>query len=147
KKVERFSFGWHFNAQIDIRDDAVRELLGWSELRDFRCAQCRIANLNLSPFTKLRSLDLSFNSFTDKGMEGLAGLHELRRLILRDTMVTDEGLRHLSELTNLEELALSGTRVTEKGIESLRKLKGMRKLNLLGAQAADASMEILSGME
>ena len=116
-------------------------------MKDFRCAQCRLTNINLSPFTKLRSLDLSYSPFTDTGLEGLAGLKELRRLILRDTMVTDEGLKHLGGLTNLEELDLSGTRITDKGIESLRKMTAMRKLNLLGAQATDASMDVLAGMK
>ena len=145
--LEKLYFGWHFNAQINIRDTGLRYLARLTELKDFRCSQCRITNLSLASLTKLRSLDLSYSPFTDKGLEGLAGLKDLRRLILRDTMVTDEGLKHLSGLTNLEELDLSGTRVTEKGIESLRNLKAMRKLNLLGAQATDASMEILAGME
>ena len=145
--LEKLYFGWHFNAQINIRDNGLRYLPALTEMKDFRCSQCRITNLSLASLTKLRSLDLSYNPFTDKGLEGLAGLKDLRRLMLRDTMVTDEGLKQLSGLTNLEELDLSGTRVTEKGIESLRNLKAMRKLNLLGAQATDASMEILAGME
>ena len=53
----------------------------WTELKDFHCAQCQITNLNLARFAKLRSLDLSFNPFSDKGMEGLAGMSGLRRLI------------------------------------------------------------------
>src|ERR1700720_3143921 len=144
KNLEKLYIGWHFNAQINIRDTGVRYLLGLTELKDFRCAQCRISNLSLAPLTKLRSLDLNYSPFTDTGPAGLAGLKELRRLMLRDSMVTDEGLKHLSGLTKLEELDLSGTRVTEKAIESLRNLKAMRKLNLLGAQATDASMDGLA---
>ena len=147
KNIERLAVGWHFNAQISIGDENVAHLLGWRELKDFRCTQCRITNLNLSPLTNLRSLDLSFNPFTDKGMEGLAGMTGLRRLILRDTMVTDEGLKYIAGLTNLEELDLFGARVTDKGIEYLRKLKSLRKLNLLGAQVTDDSMPVFASME
>ena len=146
-QLEKLYIGWHFNAQINIRDTGIRHLAALTEMKDFRCSQCRITNLSLASWTKLRSLDLSYSPLTDKGLEGLAGLKELRRLMLRDTMVTDEGLKHLSGLVNLQELDLSGTRITEKGIESLRNLKAIRKLNLLGAQATDASMEILAGME
>ena len=62
---------------MDIRDNEIRDLLGWTELKDFRCTQCRLTNIDLSPFTKLRSLDLSFNPFTDKAMEGLAGMKKV----------------------------------------------------------------------
>ncbi|MGH9660437.1 MAG: leucine-rich repeat domain-containing protein, partial [Bryobacteraceae bacterium] len=147
KNIEKLQIGWHYAAQINIRDTGMRHLAGLTELKDFRCAQCRITNFSMEPFKKLRSLDLSFSPFTDAGLEGLAGLKDLRRLILRDTMVTDEGLRHLSGLVLLEELDLSGTRVTHKGIEALRNLTAMRKLNLLGAQATDASMDVLFGMK
>ena len=86
-------------------------------MKDLRCAQCRLTNINLSPLTKLRSLDVSYSAFSDTALAGLAGMKELRRLNLRDTMVTDEGLKHLAGLTRLEELDLSGTRITDRGIE------------------------------
>ena len=63
----------------------MKHLLGLTELKDFRCAQCRITNFSMAPFTKLRSLDLSYSPLTDAALEGLAGLKELRRLMLRDT--------------------------------------------------------------
>src|SRR3954451_7125227 len=145
--LERLDFGWHFGAQINVRDTGFKHLLGLKELKDVRCAQCRLANINLSALTKLRSLDLSYAPLTDTALEGLVGMKELRRLLLRDTLVTDEGLKFLAGLTQLEELDLSGTRTTERGIEALRKLTAMRKLNLLGARATDASMDVLAGMK
>ena len=144
--VERLAFGWHFNERIEFRDSEISQLMGWTKLRELRCTQCSLANADLSPFTQLQDLDLTFNPFTDKGMESLASLKNLRRLLLRDTLITDEGLKYLAGLTNLEELDLSGTRITDKGIESLRGLKNMRRLNLLGAQASDAAMDVIAGM-
>ena len=99
--LEKLYIGWHFNAQINIRDNGIRHLAPLTGMKDFRCSQCRITNLSLASWTKLRSLDLSYSPLTDKGLEGLAGLKDLRRLMLRDTMVTDEGLKHLSGLVNL----------------------------------------------
>ena len=145
--VEKLAFGWHYNAQMEIGDKDIGELFTWTDLKDLRCSQCRLSSLNLSPFTKLRNLDLSYNPFTDKGMEGIGKLKDLRRLMLKDTLVTDEGLKYLSNLTNLEELDLSGARVTDKGIEYLRNLKSMRRLNLLGAQATDSAMDVIAGMK
>ena len=95
KNLEKLYFGWHFGAQINVRDTGIKNLLELTELTDFRCSQCRITNISLAPLTKLRSLDLSYTPFTDTGMQGLAGMKDLRRLLLRDTMVTDEGLKHL----------------------------------------------------
>ncbi|HWE00427.1 MAG TPA: hypothetical protein VG345_15355, partial [Bryobacteraceae bacterium] len=144
--VQRLAFGWTYDATIDFGDNDLKELSAWTGLKELRCTQCRLANVSLAPFTQLEDLDLSFNPFTDKGMEGLAELKNLRRLLLRDTLVTDEGLKSLGNLTRLEELDLSGARVTDKGVEYLRNLKSMRRLNLLGAQVSDASIDVLAGM-
>src|SRR3954468_728720 len=108
RNLEKLYFGWHFGAQINVRDTGIKHLLELTQLTDLRCAQCRITNISLAPLTKLRSLDLSYTPFSDTALEGLAGLKDLRRLLLRDTMVTDEGLKHLAGLTQLEELDLSG---------------------------------------
>ncbi len=140
--VERFAFGWHFNSSIEVKDADIGKLAAWSNLKQLRCSQCSLAKIDLSTFSKLRDLDLSYNPFTDEGMAGLAGLKDLRRLMLRDSLISDEGLKYLKDLNNLEELDLSGTRITDKGIEYLRGLKSLRRLNLLGAQATDASMEV-----
>src|SRR5262249_37714930 len=96
KNLEKLYLGWHFNAQINVRDTGFKQLLALTELKDIRCAQCRITNINLSPLTELRSLDLSYTPFSDAALEGLAGMKGLRRLLLRDTMVTDDGLKHLA---------------------------------------------------
>src|SRR6185437_733495 len=144
--VQRVAFGWTYNARFEVNDKDIAQLFPMKDLRELRCMQCSLSKLNLSPFTKLRDLDLSFNPFTDEGMAGLANLKDLRRLMLRDSLVTDEGLKYLKDLPNLEELDLSGARITDKGIAYLGGLKSMRRLNLLGASATDASMDVLAAM-
>ena len=144
--VERVAFAWTYSDRMDVGDAEIKDLFPWTGLTDLRCAQCKLSRLNLAPFVKLRNLDLSYNLFTDEGMEGLAGLKELRRLFLRESLVTDEGLRHLQNVTSLEELDLSGARVGDKGIENLRGLRNLRRLNILGARATDVSMDTLAAL-
>src|SRR3954451_8033596 len=56
KRLQKAAIAWHFNAQISIGDEDVAHLLTWRDLKDFRCTQCRITSLNLSPLASLRSL-------------------------------------------------------------------------------------------
>jgi hypothetical protein len=129
-----------------VQDKGLAHLLGLAQLKELRCAQCRLTKLSLASLTKLESLDVSLTPFNDEGMKGLAGLQQLRRLHLRDTLVTDAGLQSLSGLTNLEELDLSGAKISDAGIAHLRKLTALRKLNLLGATISDESAATLAGM-
>ncbi|MBM3794928.1 MAG: hypothetical protein FJW31_12860 [Acidobacteria bacterium] len=147
KGLERIGVGWHFSEEISIRDESFRQLLGLTELKDIRCTQCQLKDIDLSTLSKLRSLDVTYSPFSDKGVAGLAGLREMRCLLLRDTMVTDEGLKHLAALTNLEELDLSGTRISDRGLAYLRGMTKMRKLSLRGARMTDASLDVLAGMK
>ncbi len=63
--LEKLYFGWHFSAQINIRDTGFKHLLALTSLKDIRCSQCRLTNIDLSPLAKLRSLDLSYTPFSD----------------------------------------------------------------------------------
>jgi Leucine-rich repeat (LRR) protein len=146
KNLEKLHFSLHFLTNVNVQDKGIAHLTGLTKLREFRCAQCRIAKLSLAPLAKLESLDLSLTPFNNEGMKGLAELKALRRLNLRDTLVTDEGLKYLSGFTQLQELDLSGAKITDAGLAWLRNLTAMRKLNLLGAQITDASADALAGM-
>lgn len=146
KNLEKLHFSLHFLTNVNVQDKGIAHLTGLTQLKEFRCAQCRIAKLNLSPLAKLESLDLSLTPFNDEGMKGLSELRALRRLNLRDTLVTDQGLKYLSGLTQLQELDLSGAKISDAGLAHLRNLTAMRKLNLLGAQITDASADALAGM-
>ena len=53
KNVEKLYFGWHFNAQINVRDAEIQQLLAMTGLQDLRCSQCRLTNISLAPLTKL----------------------------------------------------------------------------------------------
>jgi hypothetical protein len=102
KNLERLQFSLHFLTHVNVRDEGISQLHGLTQLKELRCAQCRIAKDSLAPFVNLRALDLNNAIFNDQSMKALTGMRELRRLYVRDTLVTDEGLKHISELTNLE---------------------------------------------
>jgi len=57
KNLEKLYFGWHFGAQINVRDTGIKYLLELTELKDLRCSQCRITNISLAPLNKLRGLE------------------------------------------------------------------------------------------
>ncbi|MGH9719850.1 MAG: leucine-rich repeat domain-containing protein, partial [Bryobacteraceae bacterium] len=147
KSLERLSVGTHYSSNIGIQDRGLNFLSGLAELKELRCSQCRVASFNLGQFPKLHTLDVSYSSFNDTGMKGLAGLKNLRRLNVRQTLVTDEGLKHLAGLVQLEDLDISGPRITDEGIVALRGLTAMRKLNLQGAAVSDASIDVFAGMK
>jgi len=146
KNLEKLHFSLHFLTNVNVQDKGLAYITGLTQLRELRCAQCRIMKLSLAPLAKLESLDLSLTPFNDEGMKGLAELKALRRLSLRDTLVTDEGLKYLSGLAQLQELDLSGAKITDDGLAWLRRLTAMRKLNLLGAGITDASADAIAGM-
>jgi hypothetical protein len=68
KNLRKLYFGWHFSSQINVRDTGIGHLRGLTEMRDFRCAQCRLAEIDLSSWTQLENLDLNYTQFTDKGV-------------------------------------------------------------------------------
>src|SRR5262245_50221180 len=104
KNLERLHFSLHFLSNVNVQDKGLAHLAGLTQLKEMRCAQCRISKSSLASFVNLESLDLTYATFRDEGLKSLSGLKKLRRLYLRDTLVTDEGLQSLSALTQLEEL-------------------------------------------
>jgi Leucine-rich repeat (LRR) protein len=146
KNLERLQFSLHFLTNVNVRDEGIEQFSSLTQLKEFRCAQCRIQKPSLTPFVNLRALDLNYANFGDEAIKSLEGMRELKRLYLRDTLVTDDGLQHLSGLTQLEELDLYGTKISDRGIAYLRNLKKLRKLNILGAPVTDESIDVLAGM-
>ena len=146
KELERLQFSLHFLPYFNVTDAGFSTFNGITNLKELRCAQCRISKRGLDPFVNLESLDMSYSQFGNDSMASLAGMKNLRRLLLRDTTVTDEGLKHIAGLTKLEELDLYGAKVTDQGIAHLKDLKEMRKLILLGAPITDESIPVIAGM-
>lgn len=146
KELERLQFSLHFLPYFNVTDAGFGNFSGITNLKELRCAQCRISKRGLDPFVNLESLDMSYSQFGNDAMASLASMKNLRRLLLRDTSVTDEGLKHIAGLTKLEELDLYGVRVTDQGIAYLKDFKEMRKLIVLGASLSDESIPVIAGM-
>src|SRR4051812_41073680 len=146
KELERLQFSLHFLSYFNVADAGLATFGGLTNLKEFRCAQCRVAKRGLDPFVNLESLDMSYSMITNDSMASIAGMKNLKRLYLRDTGVTDDGLQHIAGLTKLEELDLYGAKLTDRGMAYLKDLKEMRKLVLLGAPISDESIPVLAGM-
>src|SRR5690349_20996032 len=85
KELERLDFSLHFLPNVNVLDKGLTLLSGLTQLKEIRCAQCRISKLSFANFVNLESLDLNLSTFRDEGLKTLAGLKHLRRLYLRDT--------------------------------------------------------------
>src|SRR5512133_3260216 len=146
KDLERLQFSLHFLPYFNVTDAGFATFSGLTNLKELRCAQCRISKRGLDPFVNLESLDMSYSTFGDRAMASLEHMPRLRRLYLRDTSVTDEGLKHIAALTHLEELDLYGVKITDRGVAQLQNLTARRKLILLGAPITDESIPVLAAM-
>ena len=60
--LEKLHFSLHFLTNVNVQDKGLAHLLSLTQLKDLRCAQCRISKLSLAPLTKLESLDLDQKS-------------------------------------------------------------------------------------
>jgi Leucine Rich Repeat (LRR) protein len=92
--------------------------------------------------TKLKRLDVSGTSITDRGLEVLRHLPALENLSLAGTAISDEGARELAHCHALARLDLSWTRT---GDDAIRALAGRRALTHLttGAGVTDAGIPLL----
>jgi len=87
---------------------------------------------HLAGLRKLKTLDLSANHrLTDEGLRHLAGLKHLIKLDLSGNyQLTDECSRWLGQLTSLRKLDLTSTNLTEASLPELAKLKNLEWLQL-----------------
>jgi len=126
KELERLQFSLHFLPYFNVTDAGLATFAGLTNLKELRCAQCRVSKRGLDPFVNLESLDMSYSQFSNDAMASLEGMHNLRRLYLRDDSITDDALKHIAGLTKLEELDLYGVKLSDAGIAHLKDLKVMR---------------------
>ena len=146
KKLEKLHFSLHFLTNVNVQDKGLAHLKDLTNIKELRLTQSRIKGPGLAPFTNLQKLDLNYSTFTDEGMQYLAGMKDLTHLALRDTLVSDAGLKHIAGLKQLEVLDLYGARVTDDGVEHLAGLKQLKKLNLLGATISDEGADVLAAL-
>jgi hypothetical protein len=79
---------------------------------------------------ELRTLALSGNRITDRGLALLAGLTHLENLDLDATEITDAGLVQLYKIKTLKTVNLAGTQVTPEGIKRLQSAIPGLEINL-----------------
>ena len=139
--LEKLIFSKPVQTYIPLEDPALKSLQSLPNLEELRLHQTRTPGEALAPFTKLKHLDLSYNSFfNDKGMARVGAMKQLTRLYLRATSVTDAGLKNLAGLTELNELVLAGLNISDAGVQSLAGLTKLRRLDLQGANLSGADL-------
>jgi hypothetical protein len=85
----------------------------------------------LEGLTRLRTMSLSGNRITDRGLALVARLPNLEYLWLDATDVGDEGLVHLEGMRSLKSVSLGATRVTPEGIKKLKAARPGLEIDLL----------------
>jgi hypothetical protein len=91
--------------------------------------------------TQLKTLDLSWTTLGDKGVESLSRFTNLTSLDLSNTQVTDKGLSPLRSLQHLEVLYFDNTAVSDKGISVLKQISTLRELNVSNTDVTDEGVE------
>ena len=71
KNLELLQFSLHFLPYFNVTDKGLAEIASLTQLKELRCAQCRVQKDGLAPFVNLESLDLSYSEFGDAGMPSL----------------------------------------------------------------------------
>jgi hypothetical protein len=78
-------------------------------------------------------------------MRHLARMSRLRHLDLSGTSITDRGLDVLRVLPDLETVSLAWTRITDAGVAPLSGCERLTGMNLQGTQSGDGALRALAG--
>jgi beta-lactamase regulating signal transducer with metallopeptidase domain len=121
------------NNAEQLTDDSLRHFGQAANLQHLSLDGGRVSDAGLKHLHNLKHLTtLEINSseslITDKGLQELAGHHDLETLELEHTLITDAGLKHLYGLAKLTQLTLKRSMVTPEGLAELRKLLPKLKL-------------------
>ena len=111
----------------------LRLLTPFSELKTLNVSATQITDagmLEIGRHTSLTSLYIARTEISDAGTKELRHLKNLTTLNLVGNKITDAGLKSIGELTNLERLHIGRSDVTEVGLKELNNLKQLRELNL-----------------
>lgn len=87
--------------------------------------------IQLSPLlSKLRILNLTETSVSEKGLQQLEQFSDLEEINLSGTSIGDDGLAWVSRCDQLRKVLLPRTLITDSGLESLKALENLEEINL-----------------
>ena len=126
-------------------------LQSFTQLERLALDQCTELDLavalpKLVPLKNLHSLDLSFSSFDEHELTGLAQLTQLTALDLTNCALTDAQLKPVAALTGLATLNLALNQITDAGLALLKNLKGLTSLRLGGNPITEAGLHHLKAL-
>jgi len=91
---------------------------------------CDDSLVHLKQFTGLKRL-VTTTWMTNKGLDHIAGLHNLNALYMGKTNVNNAGLSKIANLSHLETLVLFDTPITNDGLEQIaQQFPGLKILNI-----------------
>lgn len=100
----------------------------------------------ISRFSKLQWLDVSFSNCVDAHIETWKELSELRRLSFEGTAAGPEVIQLAAGLLKLEELDLSGMAVKSKDLEPLKSHPSLKTLWLTNTQVTEDAFPVLESI-
>ncbi|MGE3313856.1 MAG: leucine-rich repeat domain-containing protein [Planctomycetaceae bacterium] len=102
---------------------------------------------HIGQHSKLRILEIGFNTIDDSEFHRLAPLLELRVLNLSDTQVGDDSTKTIARFLQLEHLQLGTTAVTDAGLAELVSLRSLKALRIGNPDVTDAGMKSIAQLE
>jgi internalin A len=132
-------------------DDALKSLVGLSELRHFQYGVTPFTDAglaNLAPLANLEELWLDFNSHLGDGcLDTIGQLKNLRVLRFHGAPITDSGIAKIKELTNLEDLQLGKGKVGDAALANIGSFTKLKTLDLQHTRVTDAGMPHLKQLK
>jgi Leucine-rich repeat (LRR) protein len=102
---------------------------------------------HLNRFSRLDSLELSSQSFTDQGLRELRQVPQLKSLVLRIPQLTPVGLRETADLKHLHSLTIvGGAAIDDDCLRHIGRLTSLRSLVLEQTQITGSGLGHLAGL-
>ena len=136
--------------RFGISNEGVANLAAAPNLKFVEFQDCNIDNACAATFANYPALTglriFRCKSFTDEGIQGLAGL-KLERLELRDLNATDAGVATLKELSGLRSVELSELAVSDGMLNELcgsENWKDMETLDFFSVPVTDETVKVIA---
>ncbi len=132
------------NQRAAITDDICRRIAGLGKLRALDLTGSTLSDrqlILLSSLSNLEELNLSSTAITDEGVKQLRKFPRLASLTLMNTSISNRGLSHLQESPGLRELKLCLTDVSDDGLPALAQLHNLKTVDLRLTAVTAAGVE------
>lgn len=131
-----------------IDDDIARQLASHSTITDLTLVRCGVRDEHLDEIAKLKQLqrlNLASNLFGDQGIESLATTaRKLRVLNLSHTSLTDKSGKVLASLPCLQNLSVADTVITDRFVQDISANGDLREFDISNSKVTSKALGELS---